>query len=758
MLPAISKTPRTTGRGQPQPSQLISPPERPVEHVDDWTPHDVAEWLYTRGTKDDYAHTFLVKGIDGPALMKVTDEQLQDWKLKQADIQLILKGVADLRRLDAGRVGWSPGAYAPELTAPAATKPPTRPSPRSKQTKPPTKPRDSTSRRTAADALTKKLAASLPGKAGDGGFDAQLDRLLGDAATSGPDGGGAELSGSARLASPDGGAALRTRVRGGSDEKSAGGSGDKGASAARSSFLHTVMGELHGDQRVPLWKEEMVERVKRRSNAAHLSQSAPSSARLPSTAPRRARPDSSDAGSTSGESTIGRVRRSREAEVALRARVGVLESKVFWYQDAVHEQHLQSQLVDAKQKLALDQVLELEAQRVKRADEAGGKGALGLEKAAQRKRDSTARKLKSSLAINEERVADALKVNTLRADNINQLRRGRKDFMIQMRKLDERDRSTVADMKHFAQGSNVSLDEKEKFEAKLKRHLFEYSNEVHSWEHTVAGLDSEISSLDTAIKKLNNGEEAALEAERRAQYMQLKRARDGLQKRELRLGYLQNQVRGQEMDFQRLHRIMGVKFLPEKPESVQDIISASLKHEERNTSLLGFVTVQNQQLESLHDDLAFFDAEEQRLATELERSSHGAHKSSERAHKMLESEEALSMATTDLHAQLACICPAVEQLFALLAAKPPEGDGGLFALKGCRPDTIPDYLRALDIELRDLHGRAMVVPGGVDRASNARLAGFTREKVVDNHPSVLELRKELEAAAQKQAQAKHDAS
>ena len=220
-------------------------------------------------------------------------------------------------------------------------------------------------------------------------------------------------------------------------------------------------------------------------------------------------------------------------------------------------------------------MLELEAQRVKRADEAGGKGALGLEKAAQRKRDSTARKLKSSLAINEERVADALKVNTLRADNINQLRRGRKDFMIQMRKLDERDRSTVADMKHFAQGSNVSLDEKEKFEAKLKRHLFEYSNEVHSWEHTVAGLDSEISSLDTAIKKLNNGEEAALEAERRAQYMQLKRARDGLQKRELRLGYLQNQVRGQEMDFQRLHRIMGVKFLPEKPESVQATISAT---------------------------------------------------------------------------------------------------------------------------------------------------------------------------------------
>ena len=49
MLPAIAKTPRsTTGKGAPQQSQVIHPPERPVEHVDDWTPHDVAEWLYTR--------------------------------------------------------------------------------------------------------------------------------------------------------------------------------------------------------------------------------------------------------------------------------------------------------------------------------------------------------------------------------------------------------------------------------------------------------------------------------------------------------------------------------------------------------------------------------------------------------------------------------------------------------------------------------------------------------------------------------------
>lgn len=39
-------------------------------------------WSASQGTKEDYAHTFIVKGIDGPALMKVTDEQLQEWKVK----------------------------------------------------------------------------------------------------------------------------------------------------------------------------------------------------------------------------------------------------------------------------------------------------------------------------------------------------------------------------------------------------------------------------------------------------------------------------------------------------------------------------------------------------------------------------------------------------------------------------------------------------------------------------------------------------
>ena len=44
MLPAIGASPRARGAQRAPPVAATS---RPAEHVTDWTPHDVAEWLYT---------------------------------------------------------------------------------------------------------------------------------------------------------------------------------------------------------------------------------------------------------------------------------------------------------------------------------------------------------------------------------------------------------------------------------------------------------------------------------------------------------------------------------------------------------------------------------------------------------------------------------------------------------------------------------------------------------------------------------------
>ena len=49
-------------------------------------------------------------------------------------------------------------------------------------------------------------------------------------------------------------------------------------------------------------------------------------------------------------------------------------------------------------------------------------------------------------------------------------------------------------------------------------------------------------------------------------------------------------------------RHLGVKFTPEKPESVQEIIAASLRHDERNASLLAFSGVQARQIDELTEE------------------------------------------------------------------------------------------------------------------------------------------------------------
>ena len=69
-----------------------------VSSIKEWMPHDVAEWLYMQSTKEDYTHTFLVHNIDGPALLGLTREQMLEWKVKHADVQVILKGVVDLHK------------------------------------------------------------------------------------------------------------------------------------------------------------------------------------------------------------------------------------------------------------------------------------------------------------------------------------------------------------------------------------------------------------------------------------------------------------------------------------------------------------------------------------------------------------------------------------------------------------------------------------------------------------------------------------
>jgi len=307
-------------------------------------------------------------------------------------------------------------------------------------------------------------------------------------------------------------------------------------------------------------------------------------------------------------------------------------------------------------------------------------------------------------------------------------------------------------MKHFSQSAHASLDEKEKLEGRLKRMQHEYRNELAHTEHVFEMLQAELQQLEEQIAIGHAEEDKCLLAERQDAFRQVKQIRDDEQKRELRLGYLQNHVRGQEMDFQRLHRIMGVKFTPEKPDSVQDIVKASLNHEQRNSSLLHYVGVQNRQIEEIDAELRALEEEEAKLVVEQTRSEQACHKAKVVAKQEAGSSAAIERGIVKRDEDLSKLCPLVTQLCDMVGGGgQTAGDGGMLALKGCRPDTLSDFLRLVDVQIRDLYERAEALPTA---SGNEWLRDFLQPREIQTHPNVVEVRKELDAAAQKQREAK----
>ena len=689
-------------------------------------------------TKDDYTHTFLVHNIDGPALVGLGRETMMEWKVKPQDIHTILKGIGDLRRISDGSIGWQPGAddavHLP--TEPTAPKAQSKPAPRKKPKPPP-----------AAEAAT----AGAP--AVDGGDAAEattfsLTQVPLEPASTKPKRSAHEAS----MASLE--------------------SAGKGASP---SYMRKVMSELHSSERVPLWKEEMVERVKRAATArqakadqAELKREAvaPKTARSLGHSSRRGGLSADDDAASNvsgtprragGHGGTGRAESvadslAESGTLLVSAAAKEIERKLFWYQDAIHEQELQQQLLDQKiRALSEEEAQVLEKRRTDPALK--GIGAANLEKELNKRMMREKNRLSRALQVTEERVADAERFNQITVEQINKLRRGRADYMRQSAKLEERVASMAGDMKHFSQGAHASLDEKEKMESRLKRLRYDYNNELSHTEHVFGQLQEELQALEERIAMGHADEEQFLQTERQNTFRHVRQLREDEQKRELRLGYLQNHVRGQEMDFQRLHRIMGVKFTPEKPDSVQEIVKASLNHEQRNSSLLHYVSVQNQQMEEADLALQQLEEEEKRVLAMAAKAKAAEKVKASAAEQNVGSAAAIERGILKREVDLSKLCPLVLALSSMIGGGADTlSDGGMLALKGCRPDTLADFLRLIDERIKELHQRAETLPTA---AGNEWLRDFLRPKeVVSDHPSVTELRRELEVAAQKQREAK----
>jgi hypothetical protein len=547
------------------------------------------------------------------------------------------------------------------------------------------------------------------------------------------------------------------------------------------SYLNTMMGKLHSNDKVPLWKEDMVERVKWRSqtNKDALSHTAP----LPSTAqllsPRGASPPSTLKALPSNGVSLRNARTTKTgraisdgaSEAGLYTTLSAhssakdRERKLFFYQDAICDLELQTQLLNQRETEIRDELA-----RMQLALSKGGVGKNARITDAQLTRERA--KMMRTLEVSEERVSEAERLNRDTVTLINKLRKGRADFLRRMRNSNEREAAMVGDMKRFGQSAHASLDEKEKLEARLKRSQFEYGIELRDYDKRAASLEEQIEELNTNIERAKNAENHYMEQEKQAQFSSLKQRREVVQRREIRLGYAKSQVQLMEADFERLRLAVGVETEagslhsdnPSGLQSVHELVSASLQNEERNSSLVSFVEVQVAQAQALEAEIAQYEEQYQRLLHARQDESHSSAQSNERQARAAEQIGGIN-ASIDAHETvLSQLCEPVQLLFDRLGCTAPNDDGGLFKLKGCRPDTLTDYIRLIDDELRVRHVKAQhLLPEPVEevdpravappepkpkRSALEVLEQFTRAAEVLDYTPVEQVRRELEKAAQ----------
>lgn len=176
---------------------------------------------------------------------------------------------------------------------------------------------------------------------------------------------------------------------------------------------------------------------------------------------------------------------------------------------------------------------------------------------------------------------------------------------------------------------------------------------------------------------------------------------------------------------------MGVKFTPEKPDSVMEIVSTSLKHEQRNASLLHYVGVQTAQVETLHEEMRALISEEKELterAVRREEENVLSEAIEIRDDKMARK---IQEVVEGYEATLHKLCPIMVSLCDVISAH--DNPRGELTLKGCRPDTLTDHLRLVDVAIKELYNRAAAIPTA---SGNEWLRDFLEPKAVVEHPNV----------------------
>ena len=344
--------------------------------------------------------------------------------------------------------------------------------------------------------------------------------------------------------------------------------GDAASSASNISraYLAGVLQPRREFDETPRWKEEIVERVRRRTAGGSLTERAQlktaaatprrrggshsARARLTAGTARAPRFGSGsggdgDGGDSDGDDDGAGARRLSSSSVGSAAsslgrrepKFGTNARLAAWKREAneraryIHGDQLGDLVLEAQ--FVGDEIAELTA-KVKALEEeqtanAGRKGRLSLVGAAPGhaaivQRDA----LFDRVEVLESRTSEMEKANTKLAHVIDMLRIERRDVVLKVRASEGREKTMGSEMAGFSSVAHAALDEREKVETKRKELREKKRREEEAHAKVVARLKADEDELDAAIAAAHAQEEVAPRSWRCALYWHSAASRGGV--------------------------------------------------------------------------------------------------------------------------------------------------------------------------------------------------------------------------------------
>merc|ERR1719181_2725802 len=193
---------------------------------------------------------------------------------------------------------------------------------------------------------------------------------------------------------------------------------------------------------------------------------------------------------------------------------------------------------------------------------------------------------------------------------IDALRRQNEPHRTSTKKVVEQLDKMALDMTTQKAACHKALDERERIIDQIKHLQDDSHRDALDFEAQVESLKRDSEELDHANANKEHVLEAATELEKRKMCASMRTSRAQKEKLEVRYGYLRSQLEGIDNNFRELQRIVGVHFQPSHPESLEQIIKKFVEKEGQVVSLQRYFSLQSDEIETLHQQLAQFERQE----------------------------------------------------------------------------------------------------------------------------------------------------